>query len=387
MLSQDFIDKIKACGLKRIAEKYTQLRQISPNTWRGKCPHPDHEDSTPSFDITIDANGIETWRCWGCHCGKKDGKENFGIDNIAFIQWMSHSSKSKQQLSFKEAVYLLADFYGIPREADDPNIEIYNENKILASNYHDCIPLEIKQYLLKRGLDQEDIDKWMLGYNPITDRITFPIMDKYKHVLGFSSRKMDTMYGAKYINSMNSAVFDKKKIFYGIQYYNANKDHIIITEGQLDVILAHKYGIDTVVATLGCHLSEEHIKILKTLNKKVILCYDSDAAGEKGMNKAIDDLQAAGISNIQILILPPSADLADAANAYQMSLESYINHNIMTRAQYMLDKIAFQFDQRVISAQQEFVPQINNILASIVDENENLLAKNFINRRLKIWVA
>lgn len=390
MFSQAFIDRIKACGLKQIAEQYTQLQQIAPDTWRGPCPHPDHEDSTPSFDIIKSANGYEFWKCWGCHCGKKDGVTNFGNDNIAFVQWMSHSSKSKKQLSFQEAVYLLADYYGIPREEEnDPNIEKYKENMDLATVYHAAMPIEAKEYLCSRGLEQSDIDKWMLGYNVFTGRITFPICDKYHNILGFSNRILNanTDNAPKYINSPSSDIFNKKKILYGIQHYNGNTSSIIITEGQLDVILAHKFGLDNVVATLGCHLSEEHIEVLKAMKKKIILSYDGDAAGEKGITKALEDLHAAGISDVNVLLLPSGLDLADTALSYKNDLVQYAANHTMTHAQYRLDKIAFQFDQKVMMAQQELMPQINNILSSIIDENESLLAKNFINRRLKIWVA
>ena len=118
MYTKQFIEKIKSCGIVKYASQYTQLEK-SGYVYQGRCPHPDHNDSDPSFRVFIDQKtGSESWACMGCHCGKKDNKENFGSDNIAFVRWMSCNKKSTHVLNFVEAVKILAEFYCIPIEED-----------------------------------------------------------------------------------------------------------------------------------------------------------------------------------------------------------------------------------------------------------------------------
>ena len=102
--SKEFIKKIRDCGISQYASQFTKLEKRG-NIFIGRCPHPDHNDSDPSFRIFIDENG-ENFSCMGCgYYGKKDNDRQYhGNDNISFVRWMSDNRNSNHVLTFNEAV-------------------------------------------------------------------------------------------------------------------------------------------------------------------------------------------------------------------------------------------------------------------------------------------
>lgn len=387
MFSQGFIENVKACGVMGLVKQFTTVTKVSKVLYQAQCPHPDHNDSDPSFRIFIDPKtGMESWACMGCHQGKKDGKQNFGSDNIAFVRWMSSHKKSKRLMAFPEAIAEVAKFYGLPLETDSHEKEYAINKQVAIGCYYNMFD-DVRQYLHNRGLNDFDISKWLIGYDG--DRIVFPIMNRYCKILGFSNRyfsQKSIETKRKYINSWTSDIFDKKRVMYGIQFYNNLSDYIIIAEGQLDCILAHKYGVDTVVSTLCCHLTEFHIDFIKKMGKIPILCYDGDESGLIGINKALEDLYAAGIMGAKVLILPVGKDLADVANTYKEDLKQYIQENIMTHSQYVLDKLAKRVDSKMNSVLAEIFPDIQKALSTIKDPFELEVSRSYIKKRLHLWL-
>lgn len=387
MFSQGFIENVKACGIMGLVKQHMQVTKVSSILYQAQCPHPDHNDSDPSFRIFIDPKtGLESWACMGCHQGKKDDRQNFGSDNIAFVRWMSAHKGSKRLKSFPEAIVEVAKFYGLPLELDSHEKDYKNNQNLAISCYYNMFD-DVRHYLHERGLDDFDITKWLIGFDG--DRIVFPIMNRYCKVLGFSNRcfsQSSVDSKRKYVNSRTSDIFDKKKLLYGIQFYNNLSDYIIIAEGQLDCILAHKYGVDTVVSTLCCHLTEFHIDYIKKSGKIPILCYDGDASGIAGINKALDALYAAGIFGAKVLILPPGKDLADVAIMYKDELKQFIENNTMTHSQYILDKLAKRIDSKINSVLAASMPEIQKALSTIKDPFELEVSRSYIKKRLHLWL-
>lgn len=386
MLSQSFIDKIKRCGVLTLAERYTVLQQKNDSLWLGECPNPDHEDDTPSFAVMKNKNGFESWCCYGCHSGKKDNDENFGSDNIAFVRWLYYH-KNKKLLNFPEAVTILAKFYSIPME-DDKNAIHYRENKARNDQYQSNLIPFVKEYLYSRGLDDTDIDKWHIGFDG--ERITFPIFNTYNDIVAFSNRafsEASIRSGKKYINSSSSDIFKKSSMFFGLNFIDHSCKNIFITEGQFDAIIANKYGIRNAVALMTCSLSDSHIDYIKAHNMNPILCFDNDKAGRAGMKRAIVALTAAGVKNIKLVILPDERDLADLGRDVKHDLKSIISSRIVTYAQFLLKGIADELDTVIVAKQQEIMPKIKAALNNITDPDEIAVAKDFINRRLRMWSA
>lgn len=124
MFSSNFKDKIKQkINLLELIKEYTDLKPAGDNIWQGRCPHPDHDDTTPSFRVWKNNDNTWSWACMGCHVGKKDTKDNkyrnYGSDCFAFVQWMSDHKNSKHIYSFTESIMVLADKYNIPSSANN----------------------------------------------------------------------------------------------------------------------------------------------------------------------------------------------------------------------------------------------------------------------------
>lgn len=384
MLSEGFIEKIKKQGVLKVAEKFTEMKKISPVLWVGKCPNPEHNDDTPSFIIKMNPDGFESWACFGCHSGPKGG-DNFGSDNIAFVQWMYYHKKH-EVLSFKDAVYSLAKFYSIPMEEDKfqklydqkAQEEIVYRRNLLRSDI-------AKKYLYSRGLDDFDFEFWGLGFNSGTNRITFPIKHSSGQTCAFSNRTIEDIK-PKYIVTPNSPIFKKGESFFGSDKLNRERKYILITEGQFDVILAHKFGIDFAVATLGCSLGEKLAERIKKSNKIPILCYDGDDAGKRGIQAALKNLETAGVNNSKVMVLPQGLDLADLALSLKGNLPKYVCKHIMSYSGYLLSGIADHLDSVVNDEIKKAIPEIKRAIDSIDNTNEKLAAKSYIRNRLHLWL-
>lgn len=388
-MDKAFIRKIKECGVRRLAERFgTQLHQVNENTWMGHCPNPMHEDSHESFMVSLNPDGLESWCCFTCHQGAK-GDGNYGSDNIAFVQWMFSNTHKGAEMNFKEAVKTIAKFYGIPMEQGKYDF-VYKENERHCTEYEKSLTDFVRLYLYGRGLEDEDIKKWRLGFDG--DRVTFPIFSADGSIVGFSNRafsKVAIDSGRKYVNSKTSPVFKKNELFYGLNFASrSNSGSLFIVEGQMDAIMAHKYGIDNAVATLTCKLSAWHINYIKEHNLSPVLCYDFDEAGQDGMQRAMRALYAAGIKNIKLVVLPDKRDIADLGRDLKENLPTFIEAHTMSYSQYLLSGIANRLDSVIMEEQQKCMSEVRVALDNITDPDERMVAENFIkNRIFRAWAA
>lgn len=394
MFSSNFKDKIKQkINLLELIKEYTDLKPAGDNIWQGRCPHPDHDDTTPSFRVWKNNDNTWSWACMGCHVGKKDTKDNkyrnYGSDCFAFVQWMSDHKNSKHIYSFTESIMILADKYNIPYCSNDKNNKIASlleKNYIKAKCFNINLSNQTKKYLYNRGLDDYDIQKWCIGSNLFKSgfRITFPLFDSKKNVLGFSSRLISKQNNySKYINSKESECFHKRSFLYGIHLLDESCDEIRITEGVFDVILSNKYNTKNVVATLGTAFTKEHVSIIKHLNKKPVFCLDGDKAGQRATYNAVKLLAEEGIYS-KICILPNNMDLADLANQKKNDLEKYIQDNSLLYFQFLLKDYSKLFDSKLDELRLNFLPKILDVAKSVNTKEEKIIFNNFIQERFGI---
>lgn len=334
------VEQIKAkLDIVEVVGAYVKLEKAGVN-WRGRCPF--HNEKTPSFFVSPSRG---SYHCFGC---------NKGGDMISFIQDI-------EGLDFVGALKLLADKAGIElepfeRKNRDENdklrraletAEVFYRNNLAAEK-------EVIKYLLDRGLTLDTIKKFGLGfardkwrelgdflngknfdtatlekaglsvmpssgrasrpYDRFRNRVMFPIKDQGGRVVGFSGR----IYGsggevAKYINSPQTAIFDKSKILYGFDLAKLEirkKDFAVLVEGQIDLVMSHQAGVLNTVATSGTALTEEHLKLIKRLTDNLILAFDFDLAGLKASWRAINMARALEL-NVKIAKLPKDMDPAD----------------------------------------------------------------------------
>ena len=371
-----FIEQLKdRTDLVKLVKEYTQLREVGLGIWQGKCPHPKHNDDTPSFTVWQKHN---SWSCYGCHSGKKGVDGNVGSDAIAFIQWIDN-------VDFVQAVHRLAKWNDMPIP-NDKNQKEFKKNDGLAFKYKKALHdnLDVLEYLYDRGLDDNDIESFGLGYDAYNKRISFPLYDKYRNIVGFNKRitEPNTKGEVKYKNSANSEIFNKSNYLYGIHNLDDSCNEIRITEGSMDVILAHKYGVKNIVATLGTSFTESHAKAIYKTGKTPVLIFDGDPAGNKGIYKAISYFESLGVY-CKIVELPYGKDLADMANEKKFDLERYIKERSLTAGYLQLRNIIDLYQSSLYELKLCTTPKIEEVL-NFVPYTEKRVLKSFIKDELNI---
>ncbi len=343
--SQEFIDQVQdANNLVDIISQYTQLKQ-SGSGLMGRCPFPDHKEKTPSFSVS---EAKQVYHCFGC---QKSG------NIFTFLN-------QYQGMSFPQSMEYLADRAGIalPKETqdfDDKNAlrkkEILKLNKAALNFFNKNLDASgkdsmVRQYLNKRGLSDDIVKLFRLGwslpewetlsnhlkssghsldlaeearlvkrrtektgfYDIFRERLIFPITNSMGDVLAFGGRIL-AQGEPKYLNSPETQVFQKGKIFYGLEQtarYIRSQDQIIIVEGYMDLISLFQSGIRNVVATMGTALTSDHGRVIKRLTRNVVVLFDGDRAGKEAAERSLSllleqDLYPRG------LILPDNMDPDD----------------------------------------------------------------------------
>ncbi|TXG77942.1 DNA primase, partial [Candidatus Dojkabacteria bacterium] len=297
-----------------IVGQYVRLQKAG-SAWKANCPF--HQEKTPSFNVNEERN---MWHCFGC------GK---GGDVFAFVMEI-------EGLEFREALRLLAEKAGVElpeyrgggqalAESKDRGIEILElATKFYEKQLWESIPgKKILEYLHGRGLSDESIRTYRLGYAPdgwehvtkflvgrgfrseelegtglslrgkegrgfydrFRDRIMFPIQDILGRPIGYSARVApggdETQ--AKYINTPETSLYHKSRALYGLAIAKqAIKEagRTILVEGNMDVIALHQAGLANVVAVSGTALTTEQLAILRRYGKKLSLFFDMDKAGQ-----------------------------------------------------------------------------------------------------------
>jgi len=331
MIDPKSIERLKAqTDIVDIVGHYLPLKKSGANF---VCVCPFHDDKNPSMSVSP-SRGI--FHCFSCKAGG---------DAIKFVM-------DYEKLSYPEAVEKIAGLQNFTLNYVRGG-EPAKENKHILENanafYRSLLyktPAAV-EYLYSRGITDELIDKFELGFAPesaqtirllqneqiepkealevgivkqnengiyasFINRITFPIYTHAGRLVGFGGR---TISGnpAKYVNSPQSAVFDKSTLFYGYHLAKReifSKNQIIITEGYMDVIMLHKAGFDNVVAVLGTALTTKHLPLLKRGEISVILCFDGDDAGINAATKSAL-LLAQNEIDASVVIIEGGADPAD----------------------------------------------------------------------------
>ena len=219
------------------------------------------------------------------------------------------------------------------------------------------------------------------------ERICFPLFDRYKNVLSFTKRLLhdEDINGDKYKNGYNTPIFNKSYYLYGIHNIDEDFNEIRITEGSMDVILAHKYGVKNVVATLGTSFTEGHIEIIKHYNMIPVFCMDGDEAGLKAINRSIQLLADNGIYS-KLLILPDDKDLADISLESKDKTEDYINNNSITYGNYLIQKDLSLFNSKFNELKLQYYPKLISTLSKVPSEEEKKILKSFIKDSMHIEI-
>ena len=353
-LPPGFLDELRTrLSLSQVVGRKVMWDNRKSNPGKGDmwAPCPFHHEKTASFHVD-DQKGF--YYCFGCHAKG---------DAISFV-------KETENVSFIEAVEILAREAGLPMPARDPKAQEKQDHRAqLADVMEQAVQFfrlqlktgagaEARAYLDRRGLNAQALDRWEIGFAPdgwqalwdhlrgknvaedlilgaglakpstkgkkpydtFRNRIMFPIRDPRGRCIAFGGRAMDPNDNAKYLNSPETALFDKGRSLYnhGPARQAAGKGQpLIVAEGYMDVIALSEAGFGAAVAPLGTAITEHQLHMLWRIADEPIIALDGDTAGLRAAMRAIDmalPLLVAGKS-LRFALMPEGKDPDDLLRA------------------------------------------------------------------------
>lgn len=344
-IAEEKLEQIRqAVDIVDIISDYVQLKKQGRNYF-GLCPF--HGESTPSFSVSTDK---QIFHCFGCGVGGNVFSFLMELEGISFLE-------AAAKLASKSNIDVQIETSGTAIEKNFPkDSQIMVEAHELLKKFYHHLLVNTKEgqhaleYLLDRGFTRESIDKFQIGYalnswefvsklltkrgfspeimekagliihrekdgsyfDRFRDRIMFPISDRNGSTIAFSGRSLGAEE-PKYLNSPETAIFNKSKILYNFHLARPSikkLQQVILFEGFADVIAADRSGVENGVASMGTSLTEPHIALIRRNVETVTICYDSDNAGIEAAYRAAAMLSNAGC-NIKIAMLPDGLDPDD----------------------------------------------------------------------------
>lgn len=340
MIPDERIEEIrKANDIVDIVGEYVSLKKKGRNYF-GLCPF--HGENTPSFSVTKEK---QIYHCFGCGKGGNVFSFLMDIEGFTFYQALEHLAK-KSGIELPEVNKQEAN--SGHQKQDQETLEAFD---LLTTFYnhlliHTKAGEEAKAYLIDRGLSEETMHKFMIGFSPhksevtttllenksfnlqklvksgllntsssddlldpFRGRIIFPIRNHLGRTVGFGGRNL-TGEQPKYLNSPDSDLFQKGKLLFNFDLARSEMkkaNQVIIFEGYMDVISAEQFEITNSVASLGTAITEHQATLLKRYVDKAVICYDGDDAGINAAFKSIKILKKAGL-DVRIASIPEQLD-------------------------------------------------------------------------------
>lgn len=401
LIPENVIDEILSrIDIVELISGYVTLKRAG-RSYRALCPF--HHEKTPSFMINPER---QIFHCFGC-----------GAGGNAFGFLMQY-----ERLEFPEAVELLAKKSGVvlPRQhpgqqqLQNQNTQLYSINELAANFYFNQLNSApgrpALDYLNKRGITRETIQKFKLGYAPqswdgllnylrnknlglgliektglivprdgggyydrFRGRIIIPIIDARNRVIAFGARVMpnpgkaegnDTL--PKYINSPETPIYSKGKVLFGLNAAGEAirlNDLAIIVEGYFDLLLPYQEGIKNITASCGTALTIEQLRLLKRYSQNVVMIYDSDNAGQMATLRSLELLIEEGM-DVRIVDLPDGHDP-----------DSYLRGFGSSKFQELVNQAKDVFDYKVDALKARYSPLTMANKAKIAAEMLPLLSK------------
>jgi len=431
------IDEIKArIDIVDLVSETVQLRRSGKN-YTGFCPF--HSNTrTPAFVVFPETG---TWRCFG-QC-------NEGGDIFGFMM-------KKEGWDFSETLRYLADKAGVQLKPPTPQEEaIAEEHDHIRSLLEEAVTYyrhqlvntppgeKAHEYLKQRGLNEETIEAFGLGYAPnswdaglnhfkskgyteqdlldaglVTERdsggfydrfrhrVVFPIRDERGRMAGFGARVLNPEDIPKFINSPQTPIFDKGHLLYGLERARRpirSQDQVVIVEGYLDVIALHQAGYANTVSPMGTALTDRQLNLLKRFSRRIILALDSDAAGDKatlrGLEVARQTLDresdpvfdARGLlrhearlrADIRVTTLPEGMDPDDVVQRDPGEWERIIQ-NAKPIVAHVMDTLSTSYDLTDPKAKDEIASQVLPLIKDIPSAIERDTYRQRLARLLRV---
>ena len=400
--SDDIIEEVRMKNdIVDVISQYVRLTRKG-SSYFGLCPF--HNEKTPSFSVTPSK---QMYYCFGCGAGGNVFNFVMEYENYSFGEALSHLAE-RAGVELPKIEYSQA-----ARAKAEKRATLLEINKMAAQYFYYQLRREngkaAHDYLTGRGLSEETIKKFGLGYSDkysddlykylksknysddllresglfnmderhgmydkFWNRVIFPIMDVNNRVIGFGGRVMGDGK-PKYLNSPETQIFDKSRNLYGLNVARTTrKNYLILCEGYMDVISMHQAGFTNAVASLGTALTSGHASLVKRYTQEVLLLYDSDEAGVKAALRAIPILREAGV-NSRVVNLRPHKDpdefiKTEGAEAFEKRLEA-----AMDSFMFRISIASGEFSMEEPQGQNRFFDRCAQYLLELSDELERNL--------------
>jgi DNA primase len=394
------IEKIKAkLDIVEVISSYGIEARRAGSNFKASCPF--HQEKTASFMINPQ---IQIYKCFGC---------GNGGDAIKFIQEI-------EKVTFPDAIKIAADKAGIElsnvnytkdKKAEEEKKRIIEANTITAKFYNYVLK-ELSQgeagraYAEKRKIDKKRIDDFLVGYAPksyfalksvltkrgfketelvhwgllverngstidkFRDRLMQPIFDTAGNILGFSGRFIGTNKDTpKYLNSPETPVYKKNELLYGLYQGKDSirkKKFVILVEGNIDILSSHRLDIQNIVAPLGTAFTMNQAKLIKRFADQVYFCFDTDDAGTKALERAIDIVEKIGLKH-KVINLGEYQDADELIVKNPIEWEGKVA-NPMNSVEYLFEVYAKDIDLRDPDNKSTFRDKVMPVINSLTDE-------------------
>ena len=396
-LPDSFLDELVArCDIYDVVSRYVPLKKSGANYF-GVCPF--HNEKTPSFSVSRDK---QIYHCFGCGAGG-------GVIN--FIMRI-------ENMTFPEAVRHLADLVGMEVPEESGRDQFRARRQRLTDLATDAARYYVamlygpqgqagREYLLGRGRRPAPLKHVGLGFAPegwdgliramtakgytkselmecglvvqnqsggvydrFRNRVMFPIIDIRGKVIAFGGRVMDNST-PKYLNSSDTPIFNKSRNLFAMNFAKKTKrNYFLLAEGYMDVIALHQAGFDCAVASLGTSLTEEQARLMAARGKEeVVICYDSDEAGKKAAQRAIDILGRSGLK-VRVLRMNGAKDPDEYIRKNGPEAFENLLRRSYTDIEYRLADIRGRYDLEEAEGRVEYLQEAARYLATVPSEVE-----------------
>ena len=342
-IAEESIQRVaEASDIVDVIGSYFPLKKAGTN-YRALCPF--HKEKSPSFNVNPSR---QSFHCFGCGAGGGVFRFVMDYEHVDF-------PTAVRRLAQRATITLVEDHDPQEQSRRDQRSRLLELHKEAATWFHLQLlrspeAEHARAYLRKRSLSKEIAVEWQLGYAPagwevfrtwgvtkgftrdellqgglltakegdetggydrFRDRLMFPIRNDYGEVIAFSGRILnDSDREAKYVNSPETPIFSKGRVLFGLDKSKRSlitAGSAVVMEGQIDLISAYEHGVKNVAAPQGTAFTMEQARLLRRFVEQVILCFDSDTAGQNAVEKSLPALLTAGI-DVRVATLPDGTD-------------------------------------------------------------------------------
>ena len=401
----DIVEIISECGIA--------LRPTG-QSYKGLCPF--HDEKTPSFTVSPQK---QIFYCFGCQTGG---------NVISFVQ--KHEGKS-----FIETLEWLADRLNIALPNQDVResanrkrfTTLEDLNRFAVEYYHRQLLTEnvggtAREYIKHRGVQSKTLRLFQLGYakaerrdfvkvatdNGFTiqqlvdvglikdedrgpqdrfwNRILFPIQNERGVPVGFGGRSLSEEHQPKYLNSPATILYDKSNVLYNLDKARQSiykKQHVLLVEGYMDVLMLSQSGIENVVASSGTSLSENHANLLKRFAPEVVIVYDGDVAGFQAAQRGLDRLLTEGL-RVRIALLPTGEDPDSFVKQHGATAFAELTDKAINLIEFQIQVAIQQQDIHRVDVKAQVVKELIQTLLSVNNRIERSEYVKYASKELHV---